>query len=244
MLEPKLVLETALLCAQEPLPFSELQRLFNDELDNKALRPLLESIAQDWQDKGLELLELASGWRFQSRLALRPMLERLHPEKPARYSRSVLETLAIIAYRQPVTRGDIEEIRGVMVSSYAIKSLEERGWVEVIGQREGPGRPQLLATTKKFLDDMGLHSLQELPPMLAPSTGELDNKIADALQAQLDGVAPALAIAQENTALPQLDAIPPTLDATPPSAVADSAKGSTAGSTVDPAIDTTAEANV
>ena len=163
--EIKLVLETALLAAQEPLSIAELRRMFDEELDGDVLRRLLEELREDWKDRGVELVMTASGWRFQTRLNYQKYLERIHPEKPPRYSRAVLETLAIVAYRQPVTRGDIEEVRGVNVSSEVIRRLEERGWIEVIGHKEVPGRPALFATTKTFLDDLGLRSLQELPPL-------------------------------------------------------------------------------
>lgn len=163
--EAKLVLETALLTAQQPLPLSELRRLFADELNADTLRTLLDELRRDWNGRGIELVALASGWRFQSTPAMRPYLDRLNPEKPPKYSRAVLETLAIIAYRQPVTRGDIEEIRGVTVSSQVLKALEDRGWVEAIGHREAPGRPALFATTRQFLDDLGLRSLEELPAL-------------------------------------------------------------------------------
>lgn len=163
--EAKIALETALLTAQQPLSIDQLQRLFEDELDNDTVRVLLEDLRRDWQGRGVELVVLATGWRFQSTVAMRPLLDRLNPEKSPKYSRAVLETLAIIAYRQPVTRGDIEDIRGVTVSSSVIKTLEERGWIETIGHREAPGRPSLLATTRAFLDDFALRSLQELPPI-------------------------------------------------------------------------------
>lgn len=163
--EAKLVLETALLCAQQPLPLPELRRLFADEIDAPALRALLGELREDWRDRGLELATLASGWRFQSRPEMQRYLERLHPEKPPKYSRAALETLAIIAYRQPVTRGDIEEIRGVTVSSNLIRALDDRGWIEVIGHREAPGRPSLFGTTRQFLNDLGLAALDELPPL-------------------------------------------------------------------------------
>jgi len=163
--EAKIVLETALLTAQQPLPIEQLRKLFDDEIDDDMVRVLLEELRRDWQGRGVELVVLATGWRFQSTPAMRPVLERMNPEKPPKYSRAVLETLAIIAYRQPVTRGDIEEIRGVSASAPVIKTLEERGWVETIGHREAPGRPGLLATTRAFLDDFGLRSLQELPPI-------------------------------------------------------------------------------
>jgi segregation and condensation protein B len=163
--EAKIVLEAALLTAERPLAIAELRRLFADELSADTLRVLLEELRADWSGRGIELVALASGWRFQSTPAMRVYLDRLNPEKPPKYSRAVLETLAIIAYRQPVTRGDIEEIRGVMVSPQVIKTLEERGWIESIGHRETPGRPALFATTKAFLDDLGLRSLDELPPL-------------------------------------------------------------------------------
>ncbi|MFZ5540860.1 MAG: SMC-Scp complex subunit ScpB [Pseudomonadota bacterium] len=163
--EAKVVLETALLTAERPLPMAELRKLFADELNADTVRVLLDELRRDWSERGIELVTVASGWRFQSRPSMRVYLDRLNPEKPPKYSRAVLETLAIIAYRQPVTRGDIEEIRGVTVSPQVLKTLEERGWVEVIGHREAPGRPALFATTRAFLDDLGLRSLDELPPL-------------------------------------------------------------------------------
>ncbi len=163
--QAKLVIETALLTAEQPLSVSDLRRLFDDDLNADTVRTLLDQLRGDWSDRGLELVTLASGWRFQSRAAVRPFLERLNPERPPKYSRAVLETLAIIAYRQPVTRGDIEELRGVAVSSQVIRTLEERGWIEAIGHRETPGRPALFATTREFLDDLGLRSLEQLPPL-------------------------------------------------------------------------------
>lgn len=163
--DAKRVLETALICASQPLTLRELRSLFADELGADTLRSLLDELGRDWEDRGVELVALASGWRFQSRPELREYLDRLHPEKPPRYSRAVLETLAIIAYRQPVTRGDIEDIRGVVVASQIVKQLEDRGWIEAIGHRETPGRPALYATTKAFLDDLGLASLEQLPAL-------------------------------------------------------------------------------
>jgi segregation and condensation protein B len=163
--DAKRVLETALLCAREPLSVRDLRVLFAGELGADSVRLLLEELHRDWRGRGLELVCVASGWRFQSRPELRVFLDRLHPEKPPKYSRAVLETLAIIAYRQPVTRGDIEDIRGVVVNSQIIKQLEDRGWVEAIGYRDAPGRPALLATTRQFLDDLGLANLSELPPL-------------------------------------------------------------------------------
>ncbi len=164
-LDAKRVLETALLCASQPLQVRELRQLFHDELATDTLKTLLESLQQDWQQRGLELVQVAGGWRMQSRPEMRDFLDRLHPEKPPKYSRAAMETLAIIAYRQPVTRGDMEDIRGVTVNSLVIKQLEDRGWVEVIGHRETVGRPMLYATTRQFLDDLGIASLDQLPAL-------------------------------------------------------------------------------
>lgn len=163
--EAKLVLETALICAQEPLGLNELRKLFDNHVGADTIRFLLEALRNDWQNRGIELVAVAGGWRFRSHLRMARYLERLNPERPPKYSRAVMETLAIIAYRQPVTRGDIEEIRGVRVSSHILKQLEEREWIEVIGQREVVGRPGLYATTKRFLDDLGLQALANLPPI-------------------------------------------------------------------------------
>lgn len=164
------ILETALLCANEPMPLSELRRLFSaEELTQDDIRRHLALLQLDWADRGLELVHSATGWRFQSRAEMQPYLERLNPEKPPRYSRAVLETLAIIAWRQPVTRGDIEDIRGVTVSSQIIRTLEDRGWIEVLGHRDAPGRPALFGTTRQFLDDLGLRALDELPPLDDPN---------------------------------------------------------------------------
>ena len=163
--EAKRILEAALLAAQEPLQPAELKRLFDGELGVDAIRKLLAEVAQDWQGRAVELVSLSSGWRFQTRAELQPYLDKLFPEKAPRYSRAVMETLAIIAYRQPVTRGDIEDVRGVVVSTQIIQALETRGWIDVVGHRETPGRPALYATTTKFLDDLGLRSLEELPPL-------------------------------------------------------------------------------
>ena len=168
--EAKIVLETALICAQEPLKLGELRKLFADGLSADTVRALLEDLRSEWSGRGVELVALATGWRFQSKPAMRSFLDRLHPEKPPKYSRAVLETLAIIAYRQPVTRGDIEEIRGVTVNTQVVKQLEDRNWIEVIGHRDVPGRPALYATTKQFLDDLGLKALDELPPLEDPAT--------------------------------------------------------------------------
>ena len=186
--EAKKVLETALLCAREPLTLHGMKKLFIEaDAEGRALpgsvgvggdtiKILLEELRQDWRERGVELVSLASGWRFQSRPEMKQYLDRLNPEKPPRYSRATLETLAIIAYRQPVTRGDIEEIRGVAVNSQTIKMLEDRGWIDVVGHREVIGRPALLGTTRQFLDDLGLSSLSQLPPMqdLSEASGAPD----------------------------------------------------------------------
>jgi segregation and condensation protein B len=161
----KQVLEAALLSQTEPISINELKRLFDDELDADTIRLLLEDLQREWVGHGIELIPLASGWRFQTRPEMREFLDKLKNEKPPRYSRATMETLAIIAYRQPVTRGDIEDIRGVAVATQVIKSLEDRSWIEAIGHRDAPGRPALYATTKHFLDDLGLRSLEELPPL-------------------------------------------------------------------------------
>ncbi len=163
--DAKRVLETALICAQQPLPLREMGVLFNGVLTADSLKLLLEDLQNDWSGRGVELVHVATGWRFQSRPQMREYLDRLHPEKPPRYSRATLETLAIIAYRQPVTRGDMEDIRGVTINSMILKQLEDRGWVEVIGHRETVGRPALYATTRQFLDDLGVESLDQLPAM-------------------------------------------------------------------------------
>ena len=164
-LHARRILETALICSPQPLSMRELRTLFNEALGADTVRSLLDELMQEWSQRGVELVQVASGWRFQSRPEMREYLDRLHPEKPPKYTRAALETLAIIAYRQPVTRGDIEDIRGVVVTSNIIKSLEARGWIDVIGHREVPGRPAIYATTKQFLDDLSLRSLEELPPL-------------------------------------------------------------------------------
>jgi len=163
--EAKRIIEAALLASREPLPLTELRKLFDDAIGPDTLRRLLGELREEWSGRAVELVNLASGWRFQTKAEFQPFLERLNPEKPPRYSRAVMETLAIIAYRQPVTRGDIEDIRGVSVSAQIIQTLESRGWIDVVGHRETPGRPALYATTKAFLDDLGLRTLEELPPL-------------------------------------------------------------------------------
>jgi segregation and condensation protein B len=189
MLDAKRVLEAALLCADQPMQMRDLRTLFDEALEEPQLRDLLDEIRGEWAERGLQLTEVASGWRFQSHPDLAHYLEKLHPEKPPRYSRAVLETLAIIAYRQPVTRGDIEEIRGVTVHSQLLRQLEDRGWVETVGHRESVGRPALLATTRQFLDDLGLASLKDLPALTAPGNeGEAMGQLLsgeDAVNAEL-----------------------------------------------------------
>ncbi len=180
----KHLLEAALLTTTEPLPVSELKKLSDVSLDNRQMEMLLEGLAQDWQGRGVELTRVASGWRFRAKPETQPYLDRLNPQRTPRYSRAVLETLAIISYHQPVTRGDIEEIRGVAVSSQILKTLEARGWVEVVGTRDTPGRPELFATTRQMLDDLNLRSLQELPPLdeigalLEPDTAAINQEQA------------------------------------------------------------------
>jgi segregation and condensation protein B len=163
--EAKTVLETALLSSQEPLAIADLRKLFDEAVGADTIRRLLDELREEWAGKGVELVHLASGWRFQTRPQFQQYLDRIEPDRAPRYSRAVLETLAIIAYRQPVTRGDIEDIRGVVVSSQIIQTLENRGWIDTVGHRETPGRPALYATTRRFLDELGLRSLQELPPL-------------------------------------------------------------------------------
>jgi segregation and condensation protein B len=186
--EAKKVLETALLCAHEPLSILALKKLYVDtsgrggEVGADTVRSLLEQLRVDWSGKGIELVSLATGWRFQSRPEMKIYLERLHPERPPKYSRATLETLAIIAYRQPVTRGDIEEIRGVAVNSLTIKMLEERNWVESIGHRDVPGRPALLATTRQFLDDLGLASLDQMPALQQALKGAEQEGLLEQIQ--------------------------------------------------------------
>ncbi len=200
------VLETALICAQQPLPVRELRVLFNDELGADTIKSLLADLQQEWAQRGVELVQVASGWRFQSRPAMREYLDRLHPEKPPRYTRAVLETLAIIAYRQPVTRGDMEEIRGVTINALILKQLEDRGWIEVIGHREAPGRPALFATTRQFLDDLGLASLDQLPVLETPAQqAHILSSLAqpgDDNQPSLDIESPADPVAADAAAAP------------------------------------------
>ena len=197
--DAKRVLETALICASQPLPLRDMRVLFADEIGADTLRSLLDELTREWDGRGVELVALSTGWRLQSRPEMREYLDRLNPEKPPKYSRAVMETLAIIAYRQPVTRGDIEDIRGVTVASQIIKQLEDRGWVEAIGYRESPGRPALLATTRQFLDDLSLASLEQLP--LLAHTAVDGEPLAHALSAQ----ASLLDVAADPTPTPTPD---------------------------------------
>ena len=185
--DAKRVLETALICASQPLKVAELRTLFADELGSDTIKTLLEDLQSDWAQRGVQLVSVASGWRFQSRPEMRGYLDRLNPEKPPKYTRATLETLAIIAYRQPCTRGDMEDIRGVTINSLILKQLEDRGWVEVIGHRETVGRPALFATTRQFLDDLGLASLDQLPMLDDP---QAQAKILESLDMPLPGMGP------------------------------------------------------
>jgi segregation and condensation protein B len=180
--DAKRVLETALICSQQPMPVREMRVLFQDELGADTIRSILEELQLDWTQRGVELVQVATGWRFQSRPEMREYLDRLHPEKPPRYTRATLETLAIIAYRQPVTRGDMEDIRGVTINSLILKQLEDRGWVEVIGHREAIGRPALYATTRQFLDDLGVESLDQLPVLDAQGQPDAFSALGQALE--------------------------------------------------------------
>ena len=161
----KNILEAALLTSQEPLSLAELKKLMEQAPSSKQVEEQLQQLAQDYSTRGIELTQVASGWRFRARPEMQLYLNRLNPQKQPRYSRAVMETLAIIAYRQPVTRGDIEDIRGVAVASPILKTLEARNWIEVIGTRDVPGKPELFATTQQLLDDLNLRSLHELPEL-------------------------------------------------------------------------------
>ena len=203
--DAKRVLETALICTQQPIAARELSALFQDQLGMDTIKTLLSDLQLDWAQRGAELVQVATGWRFQSRPEMRVFLDRLHPEKPPKYSRAAMETLAIIAYRQPATRGDVEDIRGVTINSMVIKQLEDRGWVEVIGHRESVGRPSLYATTRQFLDDLGLSSLDQLPALESPHNPldalALLEENGGTLQLSLENAAQVLE-ASEDQALP------------------------------------------
>jgi segregation and condensation protein B len=202
--DAKRILETALICSTQPLPVRELRVLFDDELGADTIKSLLIELQEDWSQRGLELVSVGSGWRFQSRPEMRDHLDRMHPEKPPRYTRAALETLAIIAYRQPVTRGDMEDIRGVTINSQILKQLEDRSWIEVIGHRETVGRPALYATTRQFLDDLGLASLDQLPVIESPAQ---QGALINALDQAAGRDQPALPIEE---ALTGSDSIPST----------------------------------
>ena len=214
--EAKRILETALICATAPLPLREMRALFDEQLGADTVRSLLDQLVLDWHERGVELVALSTGWRMQSRPEMRVYLDRLHPEKPPRYSRAAMETLAIVAYRQPVTRGDIEDIRGVTVSAQIVKQLEDRGWIDAIGYRDAPGRPALFATTRQFLDDLGLASLDQLPPIEHPGAvpGDVDQLMSQLADHNADGQAPSqwpAAVGQELLALDDDIVIPSTL---------------------------------
>jgi segregation and condensation protein B len=196
--EAKRILETALICAQQPLLVRDMRVLFEDEIGADTLKTLLLELQQYWAFKGVELINVATGWRFQSRPEMREYLDRLTPEKPPKYTRAVLETLAIIAYRQPATRGDMEDIRGVTINGLILKQLEDRGWIEVIGHRESVGRPALFATTKQFLDDLGIESLDKLPEL-----GPLQEQVAE----QFERFEETTPVHESQTELPMNDVV-------------------------------------
>ena len=204
--DAKRVLETALICAQQPLALRDMGVLFNGGLTADSIKLVLEQLQDEWSGRGVELVHVATGWRFQSRPEMREYLDRFHPEKPPRYTRATLETLAIIAYRQPVTRGDMEDIRGVTINSLILKQLEDRGWVEVIGQRETVGRPALYATTKQFLDDLGVDSLDQLPLMdSATGSSAMFEQIEFAVAATPSNDVVASAVVSDQTAVTLLN---------------------------------------
>lgn len=213
-LDAKRILETALICAQQPMSLRDMRILLGDRVALDSIKWLLSELQKDWSQRGVELVKVATGWRFQSRPEMRAYLDLLHPEKPPRYARATLETLAIIAYRQPVTRGDIEDIRGVTVNSLTLKQLEDRGWVEVIGHRDTIGRPALFATTRHFLDDLGLDSLDQLPLLEAPlgslNPFEVLNHPDPAIT--MDTPAHLMALADETTVSPEFNWINETLN--------------------------------
>ncbi len=200
--EAKRILETALICAQQPLQVRDMRVLFGEEIGADTLKTILLELQQDWAFKGVELINVATGWRFQSRPEMREYLDRLIPEKPPKYTRAVLETLAIIAYRQPATRGDMEDIRGVTINGLILKQLEDRGWIEVIGHRESVGRPALFATTKQFLDDLGIESLDQLPEL-----GPLQEQVLEQLEHFEDAKEEARPSHESQTELPINDMV-------------------------------------
>jgi segregation and condensation protein B len=227
--EAKKVLETALLCAHEPLSLADMKKLYVETegeeagVDGETITQLLDELSTDWADKGIEIVKLSTGWRFQSRPEMKIYLERLNPEKPPKYTRATLETLAIIAYRQPVTRGDIEEIRGVTVNSQTIKMLEDRGWIEAIGHRDVPGRPALFATTRQFLDDLGLTSLDQLPPLQQVAGEAQEGSLLElqALGAELEASLDQSNIDFADTDASEEDTLAPTSEETELSATTD-----------------------
>ncbi len=246
-MQAKRVLETALICAAEPLALPVMRALFDERIGADTIRHLLDELVRDWEGRGVELVALASGWRFQSRPEMREYLDRLHPDKPPRYSRAAMETLAIVAYRQPVTRGDIEDIRGVTVSSQIVKQLEDRGWIEAIGFREVPGRPALFATTRRFLDDLGLASLDQLPPLDrvdgpdGPGSGAAAALAAlDADAGLLDEPQASLPLDAETEAAVQADAVVPDPAPAAPAGLATRAPSTAPQPTGTPAVMVTA----
>ncbi len=196
----KRTLEAALLASGEPVPITDMRQLFDEHYETAVIRRALEELKSDWGERGVELVHVASGWRFQVRPEYQRQVDRLHPHKPPKYSRAVLETLAIIAYKQPVTRGDIEEIRGVSVSSNILKVLEARGWIDVVGHKETPGRPALFSTTKSFLDDLGLRSLDELPTL--EDLGSLLDSVESGQSADMTGSDSAQEAVSESSSEP------------------------------------------
>ena len=233
--DAKRVLETALICAQQPLAVREMRVLFNDELGSDTIKTLLNELQDEWTGRGVELVGVATGWRFQSRPEMREFLDRLHPEKPPRYTRAALETLAIIAYRQPVTRGDMEDIRGVTINSLILKQLEDRGWVEVIGHREAVGRPSLYATTRQFLDDLGLASLDQLPLLESPAQ---QSGVFEALANMPEGLQSALPIGDDaSEAIEAVETIDGTAGAAPADPPAEVPQQDTPQTTTSPEAD-------
>jgi len=206
-LDAKRILETALICTQQPMPLRDMRTLLGDVLGTDSIRLILSDLQNEWSERGVELVCVANGWRFQSRPEMRTYLDRLHPEKPPRYARATLETLAIIAYRQPVSRGDIEDIRGVAVNSLTLKQLEDRGWIEVIGHRDTVGRPALFATTRHFLDDLGLASLDQLPPLEATmnTLDELGHAETSDLPAVVESIPHSATAHSQQATTPELD---------------------------------------
>ena len=237
--DAKRVLETALICANQPMPLRDMRALFAEELGADTLRSMLDDLRRDWEGRGVELVTLASGWRFQSRPEMREYLDRLNPEKPTKYSRAVMETLAIIAYRQPVTRGDIEDIRGVTVASQIVKQLEDRGWVEAIGYREAPGRPALWAKTRQFLDDLGLASLAQLPLLHGANGAAV--MLSDALPEQASLLDPQATLALDEAVALPAGAAPDTAPYSAPDTAPDTASDAASDAAADAVPDATTD---